>query len=351
MKQIVFGRMKLQNVQMKGISSGVILMCIQLKGRYVMGRIDIIGHRKTQFCNGRPEIAFGEGLREEIFVQTIKSFPNNEPDLSHDYVQISQNTRSPQGPQAYPNGADMRIGSSEQQPMVDFDVTCIRGNIVITDQSDIPVTDSEKNSRKMISPLLSPEFLPQLYGTKLDDAAKCLGVSRTTLKRFCRKHGILKWPFRKGKKGSNDLPKLNCGNESVRGTEGALYQPSFAPVSMQPRTSARQMPTEHKVSPIVDPMPDVAAMQDMKTFNIKATYRTGIIQFPLSSSSRKTELEDNVSESLKLMRGKFSISYLDTEEGDWILITRDKDLQYCMDVSKQLGKRTIKMLIEDIGSV
>ncbi|CAK9175271.1 unnamed protein product [Ilex paraguariensis] len=168
------------------------------------------------------KIAFERGLQEEICVQAVKSFPNNEPDFSHEFVQISQNTRSPQGPQAYPNGADLQIGLSEHQPMVDFDVTCNGGNIVITGQSDIPVIGSEKNINK-ISPLLSPEFLPQLFGMKLNDVAKCLGgnaVSRTMLKRV--KHKIWKWLFHKAKMVGNDLPKLNRGNESIRVIEGAL---------------------------------------------------------------------------------------------------------------------------------
>lgn len=41
------------------------------------------------------------------------------------------------------------------------------------------------------------ETLRGIYRMPIEDAAKCLGVSVTVLKRNCRRHGVARWPYRK----------------------------------------------------------------------------------------------------------------------------------------------------------
>lgn len=85
--------------------------------------------------------------------------------------------------------------------------------------------------------------------------------------------------------------------------------------------------------------------QDVYPMIVKATYKGVIIRFRLSSSSGMAKLEEKVTERLPLEKRNFSIKDQD-DEGDWVLIACDEDLQTCMDISRSLNKTTIKMSID-----
>lgn len=79
---------------------------------------------------------------------------------------------------------------------------------------------------------------------------------------------------------------------------------------------------------------------------IKAKYGRKIIKFELPLASSLVDLEENVTERLhELKDGTFRIKYQD-DEGDWILITDDDDLQLCMASLQSVDQNTILMLIE-----
>lgn len=47
-----------------------------------------------------------------------------------------------------------------------------------------------------------------IYRLPIEDAAKCLGVSVTVLKRNCRRHGVSRWPYRKIKSLDNMIAAI-----------------------------------------------------------------------------------------------------------------------------------------------
>lgn len=176
-------------------------------------------------------------------------------------------------------------------------------------------------------------------------------VSRSTLKRICRKCGIFRWPPSKARRHNNQ--------EFVQATRGTIeessqmqQQPISDVVSVEPRqerdplksqvenvsTSQMQTTTEAKV-----------VQEDDRSIMVKVTCKDDIIKFRLLVSARKVDLEQEVAMRLNLTVGSFKIKYLD-EDGDWVLITCDVDLKICISTSISLGKTTIKMLIEEVAS-
>ncbi|KAM7465311.1 hypothetical protein LguiB_012873 [Lonicera macranthoides] len=177
---------------------------------------------------------------------------------------------------------------------------------------------------------LSYEDLRKHFGKKLDDAAKILEVSRSTMKRVCRRHGIKKWPAPKRKKVN--VLCVCSGNEGIEGTykgDSSCSNPSPTPAIAG---------ISHKTT-------NSREEQDVGTVTVKATHGGHTIRFGLPFLSRKTDLVKQVIKRLPLNEGYFNIKYQD-EENDWILIACDEDLEQCIGIWK--GKSTIKMLVEPI---
>jgi hypothetical protein len=91
---------------------------------------------------------------------------------------------------------------------------------------------------------LTLEDLQSQFGVGSREAARNLGVSITTLKRCCRKNGIMRWPRR-------ELAKLQKAINSVGMVGGcALTQRVLGP-TMAPAVVAPTQPTERTLD--VDP--------------------------------------------------------------------------------------------------
>ncbi|KAA8546735.1 hypothetical protein F0562_003164 [Nyssa sinensis] len=94
------------------------------------------------------------------------------------------------------------------------------------------------------------------------------------------------------------------------------------------------------------PMPHVGAKQDTKKVTIKAEYGEDKIRFQMSSTSGIDELKEEVTKRLMLKANTFSIKYED-DDGDWILIACDADLQESMIMSSSSANNKIRLLVHD----
>lgn len=203
----------------------------------------------------------------------------------------------------------LTAGEEKHNPIINvIDKTCI-------EETSVEVKKPEKG--------ITFDILSEHFGKSLDDAANSFNVSRSTFKRICRSHGIRRWQRGKSRMGIQSSSKLGKVNDKEPSRMNYVY--------------SGMPPLQH--------IAVAQTSQDMDKINVKATYNGVAIRFELLDSSGMAELEDNVIERLKLERDTFSIKYKD-EEGDWVLIACDKDVQKCIEISRSLGKTNIKMLVD-----
>ncbi|KAL8136013.1 hypothetical protein AgCh_010569 [Apium graveolens] len=237
--------------------------------------------------------------------QTEKSLPRQETFDTEDDSLVSDRSQQLLIVKDATHNKGLTVGAEEHNSTINvIDKTCIR--------------DVKKPDKGITSDILRKHF-----GKPLDDAANSFHVSRSTFKRICRSHGIRRWQHGNSRMGIQNFSKLSKANDK---------EPS-------------------KMDYVCSGMPslqDIAVAQtsrDMDKINVKAAYNGVAIRFELLNSSGMAELEDNVIERLKLERGAFSIKYED-EEGDWILIACDKDVQKCIEITRSLGKTITKLLVD-----
>ncbi|XP_071910041.1 protein NLP4-like isoform X2 [Coffea arabica] len=128
---------------------------------------------------------------------------------------------------------------------------------------------------------ITREVLEQNSMRKLEDAAKNIGVSRSTLKRICREYGIGRWPPRKERKVNQVFAKQK------------VVQPATEYIEENHQSDATRLE------------------DDISMWVIKAKYQEDKIKFELSSSARKIDLEKNIAQRFNLSLGSFKIKYQD----------------------------------------
>ncbi|CAL5341882.1 unnamed protein product [Camellia sinensis] len=112
--------------------------------------------------------------------------------ISYAPEHILQTARSPLQPQARQNGGPIENGSNVIS-------ACQSHNaVVLSEIEDTGESSKIKSGKKEES--IGLEILHQHFHLTLLDAASRLNVSRSTLKRICRKLGISEWPSRKRNK-------------------------------------------------------------------------------------------------------------------------------------------------------
>lgn len=175
-------------------------------------------------------------------------------------IPISQIIESPPVPKALANGGEKsQLDSSDLQLVVEDDAKNNNGNAVnaaqsvsfntlIEKSSDISITFPEKKvdsdvlssegedtqkiperKRRRNEKSLSLENIRKQFGRTIEEAADVFGVSRSTLKRICRQHGIERWPSCKRAKDDSSL-KPKQTEESSQVT-GEAFDPTLQPAN------------------------------------------------------------------------------------------------------------------------
>uniref|UniRef100_A0A803L576 Uncharacterized protein n=1 Tax=Chenopodium quinoa TaxID=63459 RepID=A0A803L576_CHEQI len=173
-------------------------------------------------------------------------------------------------------------------------------------------TDVNAKAEKKIS----MEDIVPLFSLKLVDAAKQLGVSRSTLKRKCRQFKINRWP---------SSTKKNV--KKFRSKPGSA---SIGSAQMNSSTPANPLGDEQNLEFLQDSNhgPSSARLDGTCIiFTVKAKYKEDLIKFSFSSTFCFTQLKEEVSKRLNLDSSSFKIKYHDDDD-DLVLITCDSDLQY-----------------------
>ncbi|XP_074332546.1 protein NLP5-like isoform X1 [Apium graveolens] len=194
-----------------------------------------------------------------------------------------------------------------------------RGHIV----ADQGVEDHTSIRENTFEKDISKKSLSQYFGRSLDETRKIFGVSRTAFKKMCRDVGIKRWKYGERNMRPNSSKPRKRLNDEVPGRRNFLS--GMPPVQDTPVVSCTN--------------------QNSNKMAVKATYNGVPIRFNLPDSSGLSELQDNVIKRLHLERNNFSIKYQD-DEGEWVLIACDEDVQDCVEYSKSLKKTTIKMLLD-----
>ena len=179
-------------------------------------------------------------------------------------------------------------------------------------------------------------------------------VSRSTFKRICRAHQIFRWPPRRGKHHdgpSNGAQGLVQSENEIRIVKDSFVEQLPQPVQPveQALNSVEQLPrpvrpVEQGLNSNPDSTRNAMAVKNDSNIVVKVTYRDCMIKFYLSVSSGKMALENEIAKRLPLSIGSFDIKCSD-EDGDWISMTCDEDLDMCISTMRSLGRSTIKMSV------
>ncbi|CAN4077525.1 unnamed protein product [Withania somnifera] len=262
------------------------------------------------------KFASGQELgNDSSTVQVIKA----SSDKNVDYFHICQTRANPFMPEvlhAEEQRNQLMEGNNlekqdRQQPMVQSDVLSF-DSLVFSEKQCVNVTHLRKESRTRTKDTVNYDDLKQHFNKNLSDAAESLQVSRSTLKRLCRKYGIRRWPLSKRKTSESDRQPLTA-----------------LPKKNKSLTSETSTHTDH---------------ESTSRFTVKAAYGDDMMKFKLHTFSRKEDLDYEVAKRLQLPFGRFRISYMD-EDNDWIWIACDDDLSDCFNNAQSLGKNIIKMLV------
>uniref|UniRef100_A0A0E0BZX0 RWP-RK domain-containing protein n=1 Tax=Oryza meridionalis TaxID=40149 RepID=A0A0E0BZX0_9ORYZ len=80
-----------------------------------------------------------------------------------------------------------------------------------------PTPASEAQPQKPTRVSLSYEEISKLFSLPIAEAASILGVCTSVLKRICRSHGIVRWPYRKLVSGKSGDDTKNAEREKAKG--------------------------------------------------------------------------------------------------------------------------------------
>ncbi|GKC96985.1 NIN-like protein [Tanacetum coccineum] len=257
-----------------------------------------------------------------------------------------------------------------------------------------------KQRRKHKKDSVTREAIQQNFGKPIGEASKRLGVSRSTLKRVCRKLNITSWPLpHRHKKPAHlsiyvvvlllvRMKRWSCSSNRhgfsakwwICGKHNAfdskfkmsieahgssiISKPSFIPPKDEkilerhhlsqifnepasietPNTNPPQV--RFDMFP-VSPKKNMATVSaDIRMLIVKATYESDMIKFQVPLSSGLLELKNQVARRFKLRNSRLHLKYRD-EDDDLILIACDTDLRTLIPFSGySISKNTVKLIVQ-----
>ncbi|KNA22025.1 hypothetical protein SOVF_037950 [Spinacia oleracea] len=211
----------------------------------------------------------------------------------------------------------------------------------------------KRNSKK-----ITKEAILNLFprNITLVSAAKELGVSRSTMKRKLIEFGI-KWPSsRHAKKKKSTTKSPSSNNPSQINLEG-LDSANQHTLSDQVPSKCNAIDNSTKEVPVMATQlhTDVNQCTLSNTvqesgsswrFVVKATYKEYPVRFE-SFCTSVTDLKKEVADNLELELGTFRIQYEDDDK-EWMLMTKNKHLEYACNLSKSSGSNILRLLIIDL---
>ncbi|XP_076907005.1 protein NLP6-like [Bidens hawaiensis] len=211
-------------------------------------------------------------------------------------------------------------------------------------------------NRKRTDRSISLEEISKHYGKTMEEAAESLHVSRSTLKRICRSHGIPRWPYTRTPNETNPLLKPDQTDAVPHASDRALTTlalgTSHAPnITSDPVTPATLTePGNHSSSLIPHPNEQKDLLRTVQDKNIKSTaantymfkvtYQNNTVKFSFTLSDGLEMLEKLIATRFQLSHGSFSLKYVD-EDGDMILIACDSDMTASLGTFRQPDAQTV----------
>ncbi|KAK4435824.1 protein NLP8 [Sesamum alatum] len=184
---------------------------------------------------------------------------------------------------------------------------------------------------------ISYEDLELHFGKRLEDVAKELGVSRSTLKRACREYGIKRWPSSQNNKKNPSLFETSTSNKRVRCSEQQVLVSSSS--SPPPQISPLHNQNVLQISSGAKSSQNRTKLTEADVVLIKAKFGDDTVKVQLLVSSGIGKLKKEVGKRFNLMNASFKLYYFDEDE--WILLACDDDLQLCIKTLTASGKTSI----------
>ncbi|GKC86571.1 NIN-like protein [Tanacetum coccineum] len=234
--------------------------------------------------------------------------------------------------------------------------------IVIKQKTSDTITDAEEKSnglkrgRKRKIDLITMEAVEKHVGKPIGQAAESVGVSRSTLKRFCRENGISSWPMPKQCKKASYVTDPKLSPES--GSKQRLKRCSRPCIDMGhvvlmvirvKRWSCSSKHHDfsgkwwrcgrHKYLPSMSD----TIYQVTPEMTVKATFKDDMIKFRVPISSGLMELENEVAQRFGLKGKRLRLKYKD-DAGDLLLLTCDDALQTLPELLA--SNTSIRLLVE-----
>ncbi|KAM0059177.1 putative transcription factor Nin-like family [Helianthus debilis subsp. tardiflorus] len=282
------------------------------------------------------------------------------------------------------------VGARKNRDMISYpSVSMQKTSDNITDAGE--KNNCLKQGRKRKIDSLTMEAVEKHVEKPIDEAAKSLGVSRSTLKRFCREHDMSSWPLPKHSKKTvhtTDLkpsPKAwtkqnlqchsnkrfrfafvvflmvrvkrwscsikshgvsgkwwSCGRHSYLPSKSDLIYQAALRSGDHPAVSESTTKPKYTISIInpyscvaestfvhASPKQTVTNISNIKMVTVKATFNEDMIKFQFPTSSGLLELEHEVARRIKLRSRRPRLKYRD-EDNDLILLACDADLDHLL---------------------